>query len=126
GDRRLPRHLRAEDRPAEAEAVRGLDVRLVARPQSARAPGLRHLAQGLPVSDAALWQLPASALRPRIARREISPVELTRAVLERAEQLQPVLNCFITLCRDAALREAAAAERALADGTACGLLHGIP
>ena len=60
--------------------------------------------------------LPATVLRERIARRELSPVEVTRAVLERAERLQPVLNCFITICRDEALRQAQAAERTLLQG----------
>jgi aspartyl-tRNA(Asn)/glutamyl-tRNA(Gln) amidotransferase subunit A len=68
----------------------------------------------------------AVRLREAIARREISPVEVTRAVLERAVRLQPKLNCFITLCPDQALRDAKAAEQALMRGEAKGLLHGIP
>ena len=65
-------------------------------------------------------------LREAIARREISPVDVTRAVLERATRLQPELNCFITLCPDEALREAKAAEQAVDARGATGLLHGIP
>src|ERR1700722_17896664 len=70
--------------------------------------------------------LPATVLRERIARRELSPVEVTRAVLKRAERLQPVLNCFITICRDEALRQAQAAEKTLLHGGPCGVLHGVP
>ncbi|MBV8962306.1 MAG: amidase [Hyphomicrobiales bacterium] len=70
--------------------------------------------------------LPAIVLREHIARREISPVEVTRAVLDRAEGLQPMLNCFITICRDEALREAEAAEKALLRGESRGMLHGVP
>ncbi|MBW0003465.1 MAG: amidase [Hyphomicrobiales bacterium] len=70
--------------------------------------------------------LPATELRERMARRELSPVEVTRAVLERAERLQPLLNCFITICRDRALREAQIAERALVAGETHGPLHGVP
>ena len=44
-----------------------------------------------------LTRLPASELREQIAAKEVSPVELTKAVLARAEKLQPVLNCFITV-----------------------------
>ena len=44
-----------------------------------------------------LTRLPASDLRLKIAAKEISPVDLMMAVLARAEALQPVLNCFITL-----------------------------
>jgi len=69
---------------------------------------------------------PAVRLREAIACREISPVEVTRAVLERATRLQPELNCFITLCPDEALRDAKAAEQAVMRGEATGLLHGIP
>src|SRR5687768_14944768 len=68
----------------------------------------------------------AVRLREAIARREVSPVELTRAVLDRAERLQPRLNCFITLCADEAMRDAKAAEEAVMRGEPTGLLHGIP
>lgn len=69
---------------------------------------------------------PAVRLREAIARREISPVEVTQAVLDRATRLQPKLNCFITLCADEAMRDAKAAEQAVMRGEAAGLLHGIP
>jgi len=70
--------------------------------------------------------LSAATLRARIANRELSPVEVTRAVLERAERLQPELNCFITLRHEQAMQEARDAERALMRGERLGLLHGVP
>src|SRR5271165_1189146 len=70
--------------------------------------------------------LSATELRARIIRKEVSPVEITRAVLTRAERLQPELNCFITLCGDEAIAQAQAAERQLMAGEPLGLLHGIP
>ena len=70
--------------------------------------------------------LSAAELRGRIVAKEISPVEVTRAVLARAEQLQGELNCFITLCADEAMAAAKAAERDLLGGKPLGLLHGIP
>jgi aspartyl-tRNA(Asn)/glutamyl-tRNA(Gln) amidotransferase subunit A len=73
-----------------------------------------------------LCLLPATELRARIARKEVSPVEIVGAVLRRAERLQPSLNCFITLCGDEAMAEAKAAERAVISGKPLGLLHGIP
>jgi aspartyl-tRNA(Asn)/glutamyl-tRNA(Gln) amidotransferase subunit A len=73
-----------------------------------------------------LTRLPASDLRGRIATREVSPVELTKAVLSRAEKLQPVLNCFITIAGEQALAAAQAAEQAVMDDKPLGLLHGIP
>jgi aspartyl-tRNA(Asn)/glutamyl-tRNA(Gln) amidotransferase subunit A len=68
----------------------------------------------------------ATELRRHIAHRELSPVEVTRAVLERAERLQPELNCFITICADEALAQAKDAEQALMRGEPLGLLHGVP
>jgi aspartyl-tRNA(Asn)/glutamyl-tRNA(Gln) amidotransferase subunit A len=73
-----------------------------------------------------LCYLPASTLREKIATRDVSPVELVRAVLDRAERLQPVLNCFITLVPDQAMAAARAAEDAVLQGQPLGLLHGIP
>jgi aspartyl-tRNA(Asn)/glutamyl-tRNA(Gln) amidotransferase subunit A len=73
-----------------------------------------------------LCMLTATALRERIARREVSPVEVTAAVLDRAQRLQPVLNCFITICGEEAMQEARAAERAVMRGEPLGLLHGVP
>ena len=56
----------------------------------------------------------------------LSPVELTRAHLERIEATEPALNSFITLLAEQALDQAAAAEREIAGGTYRGPLHGIP
>ena len=65
-------------------------------------------------------------LSARIRRKDVSPVEVTRAVLARAERLQGELNCFITLCADEAMGEAKEAERKVMAGKPLGLLHGIP
>ena len=73
-----------------------------------------------------LTRLPASVLRAQIAARKVSPVELTDAVLARAEALQPVLNCFITLVPEQARAAAKQAEDAVMRGESLGLLHGIP
>ena len=73
-----------------------------------------------------LARLPASELRTRIAAKEVSPVDLTDAVLARAEKLQPVLNCFVTLVPEQARAAARKAEAAVMKGEQLGLLHGIP
>jgi aspartyl-tRNA(Asn)/glutamyl-tRNA(Gln) amidotransferase subunit A len=65
-------------------------------------------------------------LGPRLARRELSPVELCRALLARCETLEPRLAAFITLSPERILDEARAAERELAGGHVRGPLHGIP
>src|ERR1700687_71589 len=65
-------------------------------------------------------------LAPRLQRREISPVELTRACLDRIEKLNPALNAFITVTAETALAEARAAEIEISRGDWRGPLHGIP
>ena len=65
-------------------------------------------------------------LAPRIARKDVSPVELTRICLERIERLEPQVNAFITVLADPAMDEARAAEREIASGHYRGPLHGIP
>ncbi len=65
-------------------------------------------------------------LAPRLRRREVSPLELTRACLERIEKLNPTLNAFITVTAESALAEAHAAETEIARGEWRGPLHGIP
>lgn len=64
-------------------------------------------------------------LGARYRRREISPVEVTQALLARIERLDPVLHAFVTLTADRALADARAAEEALARGDGRALL-GIP
>jgi len=61
-----------------------------------------------------------------IRRKEISPVMLTQAYLERIERLDRKLNSYITLMAEAALNRAQQAEAALQRGDAPGPLAGIP
>ncbi|MGD1023306.1 MAG: amidase [Candidatus Sulfotelmatobacter sp.] len=65
-------------------------------------------------------------LAPRLRRKEISPLELTRACLDRIERLNPALNAFITVTAESALAEAKAAEIEISRGEWRGPLHGIP
>lgn len=64
-------------------------------------------------------------LAPKLRRKEISPVELTRACLERIEELNPALNAFITVTAELAMDEARVAEDEIARGHWRGPLHGI-
>src|SRR5213082_2488036 len=59
-------------------------------------------------------------------RRELSPVEVTKALLARIAAHDGKLHSFLRLTEEAALAEAAAAERELMAGTSRGPLHGIP
>src|ERR1700679_3254132 len=65
-------------------------------------------------------------LAPRLRRKEVSPVELTRVCLERIEKLNPPLMSFITLAADSALGEGCAEEDESERGGWGGPLHGIP
>ena len=78
----------------------------------------------MPTSE--LAYVPASQLAPRIASQDISAVEVVRATLARIEAAQPVLNCFITVCADEALRDAASIDQRIARGEDVGPLGGIP
>ncbi|MBI4337773.1 MAG: Asp-tRNA(Asn)/Glu-tRNA(Gln) amidotransferase subunit GatA [Chloroflexi bacterium] len=71
------------------------------------------------------WLTVAEAAR-LIEGKAISPVELTRAVLDRIEKAESKVNAYITVLRERALEEAAQAERELGRGARRGPLHGIP
>jgi len=59
-------------------------------------------------------------------RHDFSPVELTRALLDRIERLNPTLNAFVTVTADRALSEARDAEARLLRGDDDSPLLGIP
>ena len=67
-----------------------------------------------------------AALADALAARELSAVEVMEATVARAERLQPVLNCFISLEAERALEAAAAADATLSRGATPGPLHGVP
>ena len=68
----------------------------------------------------------ARELAALIQSKEVSPVDVTTAFLDRAEALNPRINAFITITRDVALARAREAEREIASGRYRGPLHGIP
>lgn len=72
-----------------------------------------------------LSRLPATELRERVASREISPVEVTRAALAQIERHNGTINAVCTLS-ERALDDAQALEKQLAAGKAPGLLCGLP
>ena len=67
-----------------------------------------------------------SKLAPLIRRGELSPLEVARAYLERAERLNPTLGAYITIMADEAMAEARRAESEIAAGAYRGPLHGVP
>ena len=67
----------------------------------------------------------ASTLAKMIRNREISPVEVVKAHLDRIEALNPAINAIVTVSAGA-LEAAKAAEAAVMRGDELGLLHGVP
>lgn len=78
------------------------------------------------MADDELCFTSATRLASMIARREVSPVEVVTAVLQRAERLQPLLNSFAMLRAEQAIESARAAEAAVMRGDVAGPLHGVP
>lgn len=70
--------------------------------------------------------LTASELSQGYRHKDFSPVEVARATLARIAALQPRLNCYITLCEDAALVAARASEARWLRGEPLGALDGVP
>src|SRR5687768_15266894 len=61
-----------------------------------------------------------------IRARDISPVELVQACLERIARYDRVLRAYITVCGDEALAQAREAEKEIRSGHYRGPLHGLP
>ena len=59
-------------------------------------------------------------------KKEISPVEVVTAHVERIAQLQPKLNAFVHIDAESALARARSAESSLANGEPLKALTGIP
>ncbi len=87
--------------------------------QSTHAAGF-HRADG----DPALLTLAEAS--DCVRTKSISPVELTQACLRRIERLNPVVNAFITVTAEAALRQARELEAEAQLGRWRSPLHGVP
>ncbi|MBV9596344.1 MAG: amidase [Chloroflexi bacterium] len=73
-----------------------------------------------------LHELTLSQAAAAIRVREISPVELVQALLERAHSVDPRVQAWVTLDAERALTAARAAESLLTGGADVGPLHGVP
>ncbi len=61
-----------------------------------------------------------------IASKQLSPVDVTSAMLQRIEQLDSRLKSYATVMTEQAMAAARAAEREINAGTYRGPLHGVP
>src|ERR1700734_1787374 len=80
----------------------------------------------LPTTDEAIAFAPVHQLSRWIESRQLTSTRLTNIYLKRIEQINPKINCIITLTRDHALAQAKAADAEIAPGPYRGPLHGIP
>lgn len=80
----------------------------------------------MPAPDKPLYYLSIHEAQRLIQSRKLSPVELTRSVLERIEATDGKLHAFINLMADRATEEARMAEAEIRSGKWRGPLHGIP
>jgi len=62
----------------------------------------------------------------QIASKQISPVELTQACLDRIKALDPTLHAFLLVTQERAMADARAAEARIMAGLSRGKLDGIP
>jgi aspartyl-tRNA(Asn)/glutamyl-tRNA(Gln) amidotransferase subunit A len=69
------------------------------------------------------WSL--SDLSSAIKRKKISPLEVTKALLQQIHEKNPLLNAYITVMEEVALRKAKKAEKEIQKGNIKGPLHGI-
>ncbi len=72
-----------------------------------------------------MWKS-ALELRDMIRSKEISPVEVVTASLERLREVEPKINAFLDVTEDQAMDAAKVAEAAVAAGDELGPLHGLP
>ena len=62
----------------------------------------------------------------QIAKRKLSSLEVTRAMLERIERLDPKFLSYVSVLDDYAVKAARRADREIARGKKRGPLHGVP
>jgi len=78
------------------------------------------------IAEKPLYYLSIHEAQQLIQKRQLSPVELTKAVLERIQAIDERLHAYINLMADSAMQEARAAEAEIARGNWRGPMHGIP
>ena len=72
-----------------------------------------------------LLSLTLHEIHAKLARREVSSVELTQAVYDRIDRLEPIIHAYLHLARESALAQARAADARRAKGDDTPLL-GVP
>jgi amidase len=76
--------------------------------------------------DRDLCFTPATGLVRLFRSRKASPLEVMQGVLARIDQVNPAVNAYVTVAREAALRAARTATTALRRGAQLPPLYGVP
>ncbi|HJU75384.1 MAG TPA: amidase [Gemmatimonadaceae bacterium] len=80
----------------------------------------------IPTAPEDIAYLPAHRLAGLIKARRITSAQLTDIYLTRLKQLNPTLNCAVTIMEEQARAEAAKADAEISAGRYRGPLHGLP
>jgi hypothetical protein len=99
---------------AGAAAVAGSTIGAVATPAAAAAAANE------------ICRMDAVTLADKIRTKQLSPTEVTEAVLARMEKLNPILGAFCTPAPDVARAQAKAVEADIMAGKSVGPLAGVP
>ncbi len=73
-----------------------------------------------------ICRMDATSLARQVAAKQLSPVEVVDAVLDRLDRLDPRLHIFATVSADRARQEAKRLEAEIAAGRDVGPLAGVP
>jgi aspartyl-tRNA(Asn)/glutamyl-tRNA(Gln) amidotransferase subunit A len=76
--------------------------------------------------DTELTGLTIAEAAERLRTKDLSPVEITDAYLDRIDRLNPAVNAYVTITAQRAREDAKRAEDEIAAGQYRGPLHGIP
>lgn len=78
------------------------------------------------MTDQALWRMSACDLSEAVARKDVSAAEAVGAAVERMRATNGALNAVVEDLGEAAMKEAARLDEAMAKGGPVGPLHGVP
>ena len=73
-----------------------------------------------------LYEFSIKEISELIKKKEVSPVELTKQILNRIERYDGDINSYVTVLSDYAIQKAKKAQDDIASGKYLGPLHGVP
>ena len=73
-----------------------------------------------------LFELTAHEVSDLLRKREVTSRQVTKAVLRRAEEIEPHVSAYLTMTADLSLQQADEADKERAAGEDCGPLAGVP